>query len=188
LPVILSLPKGDGDNLRVAVAQGFHPIGEAGLEQVRVEPVDHVVEGVMGGNAPLVGQETAQERQPLLPPQLRLHEVVHAAQRCAKDQKQDLTQGIDYPPLLTRVRQGRKMIEDRWRRQRHGGLRTSEAPHESHSQPKRTAVNLKRLPRRQAAIRLQRDIEEVHHLKIDLPKLQNLGRVLWLAKTQTAHE
>ena len=131
------------------LAQRLDPAGEAGLEQLRVERVDHVVERVVGRNAALVGQETPQEVEPLFAPQPDLDEILHARQRGAEHQQQYLRQRIQDPPALAGVRQSRKMVE-----QREGGraCATSKAPnqrspHESHSfvNPV-TAVNLKRSP------------------------------------------
>jgi hypothetical protein len=50
-------------------AQRLESIGETGLEEFRVEPVDHVVERVVGRKATLTGQETTQEIEPLFAPQ-----------------------------------------------------------------------------------------------------------------------
>jgi hypothetical protein len=51
----------DGDDVGRAVAQRLDPVGKAGLEQFRIEPVDYIVERVVGRQAPLVGQEAPQE-------------------------------------------------------------------------------------------------------------------------------
>ena len=53
------------------VAQALDPGQETGLEQVRVERVDHVVERVVRRDPALVGQEPAQKIKPLLTPQRR---------------------------------------------------------------------------------------------------------------------
>jgi hypothetical protein len=47
------------ENDRGGIAQGPDPIGKAGPEQVGIEPVDHVVERVMGLQATLIGQSAA---------------------------------------------------------------------------------------------------------------------------------
>lgn len=59
----------DGDDLGINVPERLNPRGEAGLEQVGVEPVDHVVERIVRGQTAFVGQEAAQEVHPLLAPQ-----------------------------------------------------------------------------------------------------------------------
>lgn len=75
----------DGDEIGLGLAQAFDPRREAGLEEVGVERLDDVVEGVVGGQTEGVGQESAQEAQALLAPEPDLDEVVHAAQRGAQD-------------------------------------------------------------------------------------------------------
>jgi len=74
----------NGNDVGRVLAQGFDPVGKTGLEQFRVEPVDHVIERVMGRNTALVGQETSQKIKPLFAPQLDFHEILHARQRGAK--------------------------------------------------------------------------------------------------------
>jgi hypothetical protein len=137
----------DGDDVGRALAQRLHPAGEAGLEQFGVEPVDHVVERVMGRQAALVGQEALQEIPPLLAPQPDLDEILHAVKRGAQNQKQDFRQRIDKPPALARVRKRGKVLQQAGgrRRFRHRGLRINEAAKESHFRPRRP-VNLKRSP------------------------------------------
>jgi hypothetical protein len=49
----------ENDDVRGGIAQGPDPIGKAGPEQVGIEPVDHVVERVMGLQATLIGQSAA---------------------------------------------------------------------------------------------------------------------------------
>lgn len=101
----------------------------------------------MGRQPALIGREPAQEVQPLAP-QLDLDEVLHAAEGRAQHHEQDLRQGIDDAPALTRIGQRREMIEDRHGRLGRGAherLRTIEAAHESYIAP-HGAVNLKRLP------------------------------------------
>ncbi len=117
----------NGDDVRCAVAQRLDPGDEAGLEQRGIEGINHVVQGVVGGNAALIGQEAAQKVQALLAPQLDLDEILHAAQRRAQHQEHDLRQRVDHPPLLTRIAQRRKMVEKRDRPSGsvgHGRLRT----------------------------------------------------------------
>ena len=84
----------DGDDVGLPVAQRLHPFGKAALEQLRIDAVHHVIERVVGRDAPLEGQEAAQKLQPRLAPKLDLDEVVHAAQRSAQHHKQDLPQRI----------------------------------------------------------------------------------------------
>ena len=74
----------NGNDVGRMLVQGFDPVGKAGLEQLRVEPVDHVIERVVGRDAALVGQETSQKIKPLFAPQLDFHEILHARQRGAK--------------------------------------------------------------------------------------------------------
>ncbi len=109
----MAAPRGlaiDGDDLGIAVAQGLDPACEASLEEVGIERVDHVVERVVRRDAALVGQETAQKVEALLTPQLRLDEIVHAAQRRAQHHKQDFRQRVGDTPTLAGIRQRRKMI------------------------------------------------------------------------------
>jgi hypothetical protein len=138
----------DGDDVGRMLAQGFDPVGKARLEEFRVEPVDHVIERVVGRDAALVGQEPPQEIEPLFAPQPDLHEILHARQRGAQHKQQNLRQRIEHTPTLARVRQRRKVIENcgRWPRIGHGRLRIIEATHESYSFVRRAPVNLKRLP------------------------------------------
>ena len=105
----------DGDEVGLGLAQAVDPGGEAGLEEVGVERVDDVVQGVVRRQAPRIGQETTQEAQALLAPQPDLDEIVHAAQRGAQDQQQDLRKRVDHPPLLARILQGGEVLEDRQR-------------------------------------------------------------------------
>jgi hypothetical protein len=134
----MSSPRGlavDGDDVGRTLAQGLDPVGEAGLEQFRVESVDDIVERVVGREAALVGQEAPQEIEPLFTPQPDFYEILHARQRRAKHKQQYLGQRIQHPPALPRVRQRRKMVENRGRSQQrgHGELRIIEAIHESYS-------------------------------------------------------
>jgi hypothetical protein len=52
----------ENDDVRGGIAQGPDPIGKAGPEQVGIEPVDHVVERVMGLQATIIGQSAAGNR------------------------------------------------------------------------------------------------------------------------------
>src|SRR4029077_20229685 len=56
----------DGNDVGVVLAQGLDPGAEASLEQLSVEPVDHVIERVVSRDAALIGQEPPQEIEPLL--------------------------------------------------------------------------------------------------------------------------
>ena len=103
----------DGDGVGGAIAQIRHPGGKAGLEQLRVEPVHHVVQGVVRGYAALVGQEAAQEVDALLAPQLDLHEILHAAERRTEHHEQDLLKRVQHSPRLAWVLQRREVIEKR---------------------------------------------------------------------------
>jgi len=93
------------------VPQGVDPGGEAHLEQIGIQGVEHVAEGIVRGNAPIVRQEPAQEGQPLHAPEPDLDEILHARQDRAQGQQQDLRQRIDHPPALARIRQRGKMVE-----------------------------------------------------------------------------
>lgn len=92
-------------------AQGLDPTEEALLEQLRVEGVHDIAQGVVAGQAVLIGQEATQERQGLLAPQADRHEVVGAGQRGAQHEQQDLGQQVEHLAALTRVPQGGKVIE-----------------------------------------------------------------------------
>src|SRR3546814_6976670 len=81
-----------GDDVGLALAQGVDPRGEAGLEEFGVERIDHVVERVMRRKAPIVGQEAAQEVEPLPAPQPDLDEILHPAERRAQHDEQDFGQ------------------------------------------------------------------------------------------------
>jgi len=72
------------------------PTEEALLEQLRVEGVHDIAQGVVAGQAVLIGQEAAQERQGLLAPQADRHEVVSAGQRGAQHEQQDLGQQVEH--------------------------------------------------------------------------------------------
>jgi hypothetical protein len=151
LAAVMRAPHGlaiDGDDLGIAVTQGRDPGGEAGLEEIGVESVDDVVQRVVRRQAALLGQEAAETIQALLAPQLDLDEVLHAAERRAEHDEQELRQRIHDAPRFTRIAQRREMVEHgdrRLGRRRHGLLRVIEAFHESHRDT-HGAVNLKRLP------------------------------------------
>ena len=85
------------------IAQRLDPVGKAGLEQLRVEPIDHVVEGVVGRQAALVGQETPQEIEPLLAPQPDFYEILHAGQCGAENEQEYFGQRIQHTPVLARI-------------------------------------------------------------------------------------
>lgn len=102
----------DGDNVGVAIPQRLDPGRKAGLEQLRVECVHHVVERVVRWQPTLVGQEAAQKIQPLLTPEPDFNEILHPAQRRRQYQKHDLRQRVDHAPALTRIRQCLEMIQD----------------------------------------------------------------------------
>jgi hypothetical protein len=93
----------DGDDVRRVIAQRLDPVVEAGLEQLSIEPVDYVVERVVGRQATFVGQETPQEIEPLVAPQPDFHEILHTRQFGAKHQQQYFRQRIHNPPMLARV-------------------------------------------------------------------------------------
>ena len=114
----------DGDDVGLIARATSRPSCEAGLEQLGIEPVDHVVERVVSRDAVLIGQEPPQEIEPLFAPQADLHKILHAAKRGAKHQQQDLRQRIQNPPALPRVRQRREMIDQAGRAGfAHQGLR-----------------------------------------------------------------
>jgi len=71
--------------LAIMVAQGFDPVWETGLEEIRIERVDHVALSVSCAGMPaLVGQETAQKVEPFIAPEFWFFdEILHAAQRRA---------------------------------------------------------------------------------------------------------
>ena len=80
----------DGDNVGLHLAQRLHPRHEAGLEQLGIERVDHVVQRVVGRDAVPEGQEPAQERQLLAAPQPCLDKVVRPGQGRGQHQQQEL--------------------------------------------------------------------------------------------------
>ena len=101
----------DRDDVRPGRTQAFDPRDETGLEQLRVERVDHVVERVVRGDAMAVGLEAPQESQPLATPGLDLDEVIGPSQRGGQHQQQDLRQRVDHLPGLPRVLQGGEMVQ-----------------------------------------------------------------------------
>lgn len=128
----------NGDDVGGRLTQAFHPGGKALLEQVRVQRVDHVVQGVVSRNVPLIGKKPTQKLQPQIPPKADFHEILHAAQRGAQHQQEDFRQRIDHTQLLARVLQRRKMLQDRTGRLgRHGGLHQKRAHYESQPHPQR---------------------------------------------------
>ncbi len=92
------------DDIGLTIAQGIDPVHEAGLEELTIERIDHVVKRIVGRKSPLVREKPPQEIQPLIPPQTYLDKIVHAAQRRAQHQQQNLRQGVNYPPALAWIR------------------------------------------------------------------------------------
>jgi len=119
LAAVVSAPRGlavDGDDLgrgggRSGLAQVFDPGGEALSEQHAVDGVDDIVEGVMTGNACLEGQQAAEELMMHLAPAPDLHEIFCPRQCAAQHDQQDLRQGKQNLPRLTRVMQRGEVVD-----------------------------------------------------------------------------
>lgn len=58
----------NGDDVGGRFPQAFHPGGKAFLEQIRVQRLDHVVQGVVSRSAPRIGEKPTQKLQPQIPP------------------------------------------------------------------------------------------------------------------------
>ena len=98
------------DGIRPGHAQTLDPVGEACLEQVRVNGCDHLAQRVVARRGASVRardavrerQEAAQERQVLLTPQREFDEIVGPRHRAAQEQKQQFRQEIQHLGRLTR--------------------------------------------------------------------------------------
>ena len=64
------------DNIGHVVAQTLDPGEEAGLEHLRIDGGDDVAQGIVAGNATLIGLEAAQEAHVLLAPKVDLDEII----------------------------------------------------------------------------------------------------------------
>ena len=118
----------NGDHVGLGLAQTLDPGHKAGLEQRRVERVDDVVEGVVGGKAIFERQEPAQEGQVLHTPEPGFDEILRPRQRCAEHEEHDLRQRVDDLPGLARVLEGREVFDQGplCRFARHGQPRSSQ--------------------------------------------------------------
>ena len=113
---VMRAPRGlaiDGDHVRIAVAQARDPIHETRLEQLGIDPVQHVGQRIVARDAVAVWQIGAQEIETFKPPFTHLDQIVRPSDRGAHEQQNDFFQRIHNLDLLTRVFQGCKVLQNR---------------------------------------------------------------------------
>lgn len=122
---------------------------KAGRKQVRIDPVHHDPKPIGAGHAPVIGRKTAPKRQMGVPPQDDVVVVVARRDRRADHKRQNLAQRVHHLARLTRVRDGREMIQQTLATRRtsdlvHGFLPNRPEALESSSLPQRQPTTRRR--------------------------------------------
>ena len=121
LGFIVRAPRGlavDGDDVGIVVAQAGDPVHEARFEQLRIERVDDIGQGVVARDIVAKQQIAAQKIEAFTAPLADLDEIVAASNRRAEDEQHDLGQWEHDLGALARIIEPRKVVEQ-------GDLRSS---------------------------------------------------------------
>jgi hypothetical protein len=111
LPVILSLPKDDGDHVGGDAGQRGDPADEASLKLLRIQRGEHLAEPVMVSRSIGKGPEARQKIELVLPELCDCGERLGPGQHRQQGQQQDLAERVDYLAELPWVLQIREMIQ-----------------------------------------------------------------------------
>jgi hypothetical protein len=111
LPLILSLPKDNGDGrCRNANPRG-NPCNKTALKRIRVERGQYVAQMIMRGRAMRKRQEAAQKPDLLLAKPGNVTNRLRPRQNRRQTQKKNLIQGIHHLAALAVIRQTLEMIK-----------------------------------------------------------------------------
>jgi hypothetical protein len=99
------------DELRSVGAQRQRPVGEAGLEEARIDPVHHHPQPIRTGCSEVELGKGAQEGAMLLAPQRDLVIVLTVGDRRRHDQEQNLAQRVHDLRRLARILDPPEMVQ-----------------------------------------------------------------------------
>ena len=101
----------DGDNVRSGVALRVYPRRKAGMETLRRQRVDDVIEGVVRGHAFRKRQKVAQNIKLPVTPAFDLNKILSPRHGRAQHNQKHFLQWVANLPRLTGVIKGRKMVK-----------------------------------------------------------------------------